>query len=72
MFFIAFDSPDDKKHLVTKILPHRASRTLRSSLENLCEMIIKFEKSYQQHVKTQKIEPDVNIDSDFKMKRKEV
>ncbi|XP_045610498.2 DENN domain-containing protein Crag isoform X4 [Procambarus clarkii] len=67
----AMSVPDDKKHLVTKILPNRAARILRASLESLCERIIKFERSLQQHLKSQKIEPDGSIDSDFKMKRKE-
>ncbi|XP_069954513.1 DENN domain-containing protein Crag isoform X4 [Cherax quadricarinatus] len=67
----AMSVPDDKKHLVTKILPNRAARILRASLESLCERIIKFEKLRQQHLKSQKIEPDSSIDSDFKMKRKE-
>ncbi|KAK8730979.1 hypothetical protein OTU49_007732, partial [Cherax quadricarinatus] len=62
----AMSVPDDKKHLVTKILPNRAARILRASLESLCERIIKFEKLRQQHLKSQKIEPDSSIDSDFK------
>ncbi|XP_066939247.1 DENN domain-containing protein Crag isoform X2 [Macrobrachium rosenbergii] len=67
----AMSVPEDKRHLVTKILPRRATRTLRATLENLCEKIHKFEKSLQQHLKSQKNEPDSSIDSDFKMKRKE-
>ncbi|XP_071522393.1 C-myc promoter-binding protein isoform X5 [Panulirus ornatus] len=67
----AMSVPDDKKYLTTKILPSRATRTLRASLECLCEKILKFEKSFQQHLKSQKTEPDGSIDSDFKMKRKE-
>ncbi|XP_042231515.1 DENN domain-containing protein Crag-like isoform X5 [Homarus americanus] len=67
----AMSVPDDKKHFVTKILPNRPVRVLRASLDSLCEKIHKFEKSLQQHLKSQKIEPNSSIDSDFKMKRKE-
>lgn len=62
--------PDDKKFLITKLLPRRPARTLRASLDSLCEKIHKFEKLLQMHLKAQKTEP--GIDTDFKMKRKEV
>ncbi|XP_042860730.1 DENN domain-containing protein Crag-like isoform X11 [Penaeus japonicus] len=65
----AMSVPDDKKFLITKLLPRRPARTLRASLDSLCEKIHKFEKLLQMHLKAQKTEP--GIDTDFKMKRKE-
>ncbi|XP_037788064.1 DENN domain-containing protein Crag-like isoform X3 [Penaeus monodon] len=65
----AMSVPDDKKFLITKLLPRRPTRTLRASLESLCEKIYKFEKLLQMHLKAQKTEP--GIDTDFKIKRKE-
>ncbi|KAK7074904.1 DENN domain-containing protein 4B [Halocaridina rubra] len=67
----AMSVPEDRNHLVMRLLPKRATRTLKLTLESLCEKIHKFEKSFQQHLKSQKTEPDAGIDSDFKMKRKE-
>ncbi|XP_069986702.1 DENN domain-containing protein Crag isoform X9 [Penaeus vannamei] len=65
----AMSVPDDKKFLITKLLPRRPARILRASLESLCEKIYKFEKLLQMHLKAQKTEP--GIDTDFKIKRKE-
>ncbi|XP_047482885.1 DENN domain-containing protein Crag-like isoform X6 [Penaeus chinensis] len=65
----AMSVPDDKKFLITKLLPRRPARTLRASLESLCEKIYKFEKLLQMHLKAQKTES--GIDTDFKIKRKE-
>ena len=67
----AISIPEDKKHLSIKLLPRRAARILKGSLEALCDTIFNFEKAYQRH-QQKKPHLDDNIDSDFKIKRKEL
>lgn len=71
-YFVVLHRPEDKKHLVWKLLPHRAARTLRTTLEALCEKIHKFEKMRLNHIRARRAQPDASIDSEFTIKRREV
>ncbi|XP_076042412.1 DENN domain-containing protein Crag isoform X3 [Oratosquilla oratoria] len=63
--------PEEKKYLTTKLLPKRAARVLRNSLQSLCEKIHHFEISRKKNEAKSKGQGDASIDYDFKLKKRE-
>ncbi|XP_025205115.1 C-myc promoter-binding protein isoform X3 [Melanaphis sacchari] len=60
---------EDKKHLTTKLLPKKPTRTLKNTLEKLNEKLDDLQKTYK--ATSNKSIEETNIDRDFLKKRKE-